>query len=146
MKIEFKKFSELTSYETWEIFKSRSEVFVVEQKWIACEIDEQDLTATHLIIRNDDNQLVAYLRIYEKLDGTVSFGRVLTPFKFRGLKVGKILLQNAIDWINNEWPNKDIKISAQYYLLNFYKSFGFVEYSEVYDDDGIDHIDMIIKK
>ncbi|ATQ35784.1 acyltransferase [Mesoplasma entomophilum] len=146
MKILFKNFDELTSKEAWEIFKNRSEVFNVEQEWLSCEIDENDLKATHLIIRNDENELIAYLRIFEVDENTVTLGRVLTPQKFRGLGLGKILLENAVKWINEKWPNKKLSISAQYRLLNFYRSFGFVEDSEIYDDEGIDHIKMVLKK
>lgn len=60
MKIEFKKYDKLTNKEIWEIFKNRSEVFVVEQEWLACDIDENDLIATHMIIKNEANELVDY--------------------------------------------------------------------------------------
>ncbi|ATZ21848.1 GNAT family N-acetyltransferase [Mesoplasma tabanidae] len=146
MKIEFKTFEKLSSKETWEIFKNRSEVFVVEQEWLACDIDENDLRATHMIIRNENEELVAYLRIFELDKSTVTLGRVLTPKEFRGLSLGKELLKNAIDWIKRQYPKHDIKISAQYRLVKFYENFGFNQCSEVYDDDGMDHIKMIIKK
>ncbi len=41
---------------------------------------------------------------------------------------------------------KKIKISAQAYLLDFYRSLGFNEVSEVYLEDNIPHIDMLYKK
>ena len=39
-----------------------------------------------------------------------------------------------------------IKISAQTYLLDFYSSLGFKSISETYDEDGIEHVDMVIEK
>ncbi|MEI9807311.1 MAG: GNAT family N-acetyltransferase [Bacteroidota bacterium] len=36
-----------------------------------------------------------------------------------------------------------IKIGAQLYLKQFYHSFGFDQSSDIYDEDGIDHIEMI---
>ncbi|ASZ09373.1 GNAT family N-acetyltransferase [Mesoplasma chauliocola] len=145
MKIEFKKYDELNNKEIWEIFKNRSEVFVVEQEWLACDIDENDLIATHMMIKNQEDEIVAYLRIFKLDDQTITFGRVLTPIKFRGLSYGKDLLFNATKWIKANYPQMNIKISAQYRLLNFYKSFGFIEASDVYDDDGIEHIKMMIE-
>lgn len=35
-----------------------------------------------------------------------------------------------------------ITISAQYYLLDFYKKFGFQPIGEPYDDAGVKHIRM----
>ena len=35
------------------------------------------------------------------------------------------------------------RIGAQLYLQKFYESFGFVQDSEAYDEDGILHIDML---
>ena len=37
-----------------------------------------------------------------------------------------------------------IKIGAQLYLKKFYSEFGFEQSGEVYDEDGIDHIPMIL--
>lgn len=122
MKIEFKKFNELSNKEIWEIFKNRSEVFVVEQEWLACEIDDNDLIAKHMLIKNENAELVAYLRIFDLNDNSITFGKVLTPQNFRGQEIGKDLLKNAIIWLNENVPKKDIKINAQYRLLNFTKN------------------------
>ncbi|WP_084485317.1 GNAT family N-acetyltransferase [Mesoplasma melaleucae] len=83
MKIEFKKFNDLSNKEIWEIFKNRSEVFVVEQEWLACDIDDKDLIATHVMMRNEQDDLIGYLRIFDIDDKTLTFGRVLTTKKFR---------------------------------------------------------------
>ena len=37
---------------------------------------------------------------------------------------------------------KPIKIQAQAYLENFYKTFGFVSKSDIYLEDDIPHLDM----
>jgi ElaA protein len=39
-----------------------------------------------------------------------------------------------------------IKISAQTYLLDFYSSLGFKPISETYDEDGIEHVDMLLEE
>lgn len=75
------------------MFKNRSEVFVVEQEWLACDIDYNDLIATHMMVRNDQDELVAYLRIFDLDDNSITFGRVLTPQRFRGQEIGKELLK-----------------------------------------------------
>ena len=39
--------------------------------------------------------------------------------------------------------NTPIKIGAQLYLRNFYSALGFEQTSEVYMEDGIEHIEMV---
>ena len=51
------------------------------------------------------------------------------------------VLQCALEHI--ETGHAPMKIGAQLYLKNFYSSFGFEQSSDVYDEDGIDHIEMI---
>jgi ElaA protein len=41
------------------------------------------------------------------------------------------------------FPGQPIRIGAQTYLNEFYKSFGFVNVSEVYMEDGIEHVEMV---
>ncbi|WP_369750900.1 GNAT family N-acetyltransferase [Pontibacter sp. BAB1700] len=38
---------------------------------------------------------------------------------------------------------RPIRIGAQLYARKFYERFGFEQSSEVYDEDGIDHIKMV---
>jgi ElaA protein len=37
----------------------------------------------------------------------------------------------------------DIRIGAQTYALPFYASLGFVSDGDVYDEDGIEHVEMV---
>jgi ElaA protein len=43
------------------------------------------------------------------------------------------------------WPGKPIRIGAQQRLERFYSGYGFTKASEPYDEDGIMHIEMVIK-
>ena len=54
-------------------------------------------------------------------------------------------MTKAIDFIKEELKETEIKIQAQAYLINFYKSFGFQEVSEIYLEDDIPHVDMLYK-
>ena len=70
--------------------------------------------------------------------------RVLLDEGSRGLGLGDELIKQTIDKaqsINNEF---DIKLSSQCSAIAFYQRFGFKEKGEVYDDGGIDHIDMVL--
>ncbi|OQS01898.1 N-acetyltransferase GCN5, partial [Thraustotheca clavata] len=71
--------------------------------------------------------------------------RVLTAANHRGTGIGKQVMLRAIEECTRRWPKSGILINAQAYLEPFYKSLGFVQISELYDEDGIMHMDMIRK-
>ena len=73
----------------------------------------------------------------------MSIGRVATAINFRKKGVGKQLMEKSIENIYNLFGKQPIKIGAQLYLKKFYESFGFVQQSDVYLEDGISHIRMI---
>ena len=44
------------------------------------------------------------------------------------------------------YPDKDIRISAQHPLVDFYQGYGFKTVGKIYDEDGIPHIEMVLEK
>ena len=44
------------------------------------------------------------------------------------------------------YPDEDIRISAQYPLVDFYQGYGFKTVGKIYDEDGIPHIEMVLEK
>lgn len=141
--ISSKPFDLLTPKEVHDTLQLRSEVFVVEQKCIFLDIDGKDPFCEHLMIYSD--RLVGASRLvppglsYEEM----SIGRVVTHKGVRGTGVGKILMAESIRALHACFGEGPVKIGAQYYLKKFYESFGFSQCSEVYDEDGIDHILML---
>lgn len=140
---QLKKFEELTSEEVYEILKIRTEVFIVEQNCPYQDSDYKDQSSYHLFSR-ENNKIVAYLRILEKgvSYDEISIGRVLVVKEYRGKSLAKELMLNAIKFIENTLKENEIKISAQAYLIDFYRSVGFKEVSEIYLEDDIPHVDM----
>ncbi|CAM5256451.1 GNAT family acetyltransferase [Bacillus safensis FO-36b] [Bacillus safensis subsp. safensis] len=55
---------------------------------------------------------------------------------------GKLLLIKALEKLS-ELGETSVKVQAQAYLKSFYESFGFKAVSDVYDEDGIPHLDMV---
>lgn len=55
-------------------------------------------------------------------------------------------MNKAIDFIMNTMEEKKIRISAQAYLLKFYNSLGFEPVSDIYLEDGIEHMEMLYQK
>ena len=146
MKPEFKwsRLEAYTALELYQIIKAREAVFVVEQNCPYQETDEMDPHAWHLSAFIN-GELAAYARVVDPgiNKSQPSIGRVMTLKKFRGQKIGRALMEEAIKFTEQKYPGKDIKISAQVYLQKFYASLGFHAVGEPYDEDGIPHIDMI---
>src|ERR1700731_200430 len=140
-----KRFDALTLQELYTILRLRSEVFVVEQNCVFLDMDNKDFFCDHLMGWRE-NILVGYSRIvpagisYEE----TSLGRIVSSPGARGLGIGRALMQQGIETLYRLHGKRDIRIGAQYYLKAFYESFGFVQTGEIYPEDGIDHIEMIL--
>lgn len=139
-----KKFEELTPYQLYAILQLRNEVFVVEQSCVFQDADDKDQNAYHLM-GFAANKLVAYTRIIppDEIYEQPSIGRVVTSPSVRGKGTGKELMQQSIDAVYTLFGKQSIKIGAQLYLKKFYASFGFEQTSDVYLEDGIEHIYML---
>jgi ElaA protein len=143
---QLKKFDTLTASELYAIMQLRNEVFVVEQNCLYQDADDKDQPSWHLMGTNSEHQLMAYSRL---LPAGVAFkepsiGRVVTHADVRREGAGKELMNEAIKCCNVLFNNAAIRIGAQLYLLQFYRSFGFKQVSEIYLEDGIEHIEMIL--
>lgn len=140
-----KHFADLSPGELYAILRLRNEVFVVEQNCVFQDADNKDQQSFHFMGWSDD-KLVAYTRIlppglsYKES----SIGRVVTSEQTRKNGIGKILMQKSIEELYRLFGNIPIKIGAQLYLKNFYESFCFRKSSDVYLEDGIEHIEMIL--
>lgn len=143
----FKTFTELTAAELYAVLQLRNEVFVVEQNCVYQDADGKDQPSWHLMGWHGD-ELVVYTRIIPPgISFTeASIGRVVSSPKFRRAGMGIALMEESIERCNKLFNHGPIKIGAQLYLTKFYQSFGFVQSSDEYLEDGIPHIDMILNK
>ena len=140
-----KHFNELTTDEFYEIAKARYEVSACEQKITQeNDFDDIDKKCYHIFSLNDDI-ITSYARIipkqYSSYEDT-SIGRVLVNKNYRKYGLAKELMLKSIEFINNNLKEKHISLSAQYYIKDLYKSLGFKEISDVYDEVGIPHVKM----
>lgn len=139
-----KTFPELTTHELWALYRLRTAVFVVEQTCYYQEVDDADLTATHLLGTDDQGQLVAYARLIPEQDH-VRIGRVVVAKAARGNGAGRELVTTAIAAAKTHFPQAtQIDIQAQAYLQSFYATLGFQPVSDVYLETGIPHLDMVL--
>jgi ElaA protein len=139
-----KKFEELNPYQLYAILQLRNEVFVVEQNCVFQDADDKDQMSVHLM-GYQHNQLVAYTRLVPPgvIYDIPSIGRVVTLKAVRRSGTGKKLMKQSIEFTYELFGEQPIKIGAQLYLEKFYNDFGFIKCSDVYLEDGIEHIYMI---
>lgn len=141
-----KAFNNLTVTELYQILKLRSEVFVVEQNCVFLDQDDKDYACHHLMLFDEGQELVAYARVVPARISyaEASIGRIVTSAKVRGKGAGKVLVQMAIDSARQLYGDVPLRIGAQLYAVKFYEIFGFKTEGDVYDEDGIDHIEMVL--
>lgn len=148
---EMKRFEEFGPHLLYSMLRLRSDVFVVEQTCVFLDLDNEDQVCYHSIVTKKDNpeHIIACLRIFPpeagKKDTMTRIGRVVTDKSFRGKGIARKLMLDAMEYSRKEWPDCPIKVGAQAHLDSFYgkDGLGFRRISEVYDEDGIDHVDMI---
>ena len=144
MKVLIKQFDQLTLEELYTLLALRSEVFVVEQDCVYQDIDQKDQKALHILGYVEDN-LVAYARGFKPGDyfKEAAIGRVVVAMDYRKSNYGHEIVDAAIDAVLERWGPGPIKLSAQTYLIAFYRKHGFETTGQEYLEDGIPHIAMI---
>lgn len=167
-----KQFNDLVPHELYAILRLRTEVFVVEQACVFQDMDNKDQVSWHLMgyaplpgakpaieepgslpaspvsVTEQGSDpgmgLVAYTRLVPPGVSYAypSIGRVVTAPAVRGSGMGKLLMEKSIRELRGLFGDSPIRIGAQLYLKKFYEAFGFEQSSIIYDEDGIDHIEM----
>lgn len=133
--MNYKKYNELND----DIIKIRTSVFIDEQGF-KNEFDEIDKTCFHIVLY-DNKKPVATCRYYN--DGnTFHIGRVAIIKEYRGKHLGIEIMQTAEKEIKLS-NTKQIEVSAQVRVKEFYKKLGYDEVGEVYFDEFLEHIRMV---
>ena len=123
-----------------EAIAIRKEVFIEEQGF-QMEFDETDCIAKHLVIYNEEEP-IATCRFFSDKEKNVFFiGRIAVIKKYRGMKIGAQILQEAEKMIRQK-EGKKIKLSAQCRVRAFYEKQGYKKEGEPYLDEGCPHILM----
>lgn len=146
----WKTFDQLSGLEVYQLLQLRQLVFIVEQDCVYNDTDDLDQNAWHLLGYQQSSsgtpQLAGYLRLLapDVRYAEPAIGRVLTLESSRGSGVGRELMEQGIKLTQTQFPGQGIRISAQDYLRKFYQSLGFVTVGDVYGEDGIAHIQMLL--
>lgn len=139
MVFKSKVFDELTTAELYEIIKSRTEVFLLEQNIVCQDLDDMDYKSLHCFIEQK-GRVIAYLRAFSVDSETAKIGRVLTLSHGNG--TGRELMEKSLAEIKKNFNCKKIYISSQKHAVGFYEKFGFTICSAEYMEEGVVHIAM----
>lgn len=142
MELIIKHYDELTTHELYEILKTRSEIFVVEQNCVYQDLDDKDQNAIHVFCWNKDGRVAACLRVFMKDEeaGIAQIGRVVTLEHGKGL--GGVILHKAVEIAREHYRASKIYLEAQQYATGYYAKEGFIVTSEPFMEDGIPHVQM----
>ena len=140
----WKRFEALSLDELYDALALRCRVFVLEQG-AYLDPDGLDRLSWHLLGRDEDGVLQAYLRVVDPgaKFAEPSMGRVITSPEVRGMGAGRLLVAEGVRRIDEAWPGLANRISAQAHLEQFYGEFGYVSQGESYLEDGIPHVEMV---
>lgn len=138
------RFDDLSVGDLYALLRLRAEVFVVEQRCAYLDPDGADPACWHLLGERDGD-LLAYARLVPAglKFAEASIGRVVTDPATRGSGLGHALMREAIERVHALWDPQPIRIGAQAHLQGFYGQHGFAVDGPLYDEDGIDHVEML---
>lgn len=139
-------FAELSVHQLYDVLALRQLVFCVEQNCPYLDCDGKDQASLHMLGHDESGLLVAYARL---VPAGVTFeepsiGRVVNHPQVRRTGVGRELMREAIVRVLATFGKRPIRIGAQLYLRRFYEELGFAVASDVYDEDGIPHVQMLL--
>ena len=123
----------------------RTEVFVNEQE-IPPELewDELDATALHAVVVNKLGQAVATGRLLQPQPQVAQIGRMAVSKPLRGGHLGQMVVESFIEMARKR-GDKTVILHAQCSAEGFYRRLGFKAHGDIFDDAGIDHIEMTLQ-
>lgn len=121
----------------------RQAVFVEEQKIPAeMEWDAADESCTHAVAYNRLGRALATGRLLEHVPGVAKIGRMAVMSSLRGSRVGREVLE-ALMRAGREQGYREVLLHAQLSAEGFYTRAGFQRRGPVFDEAGIQHVEMV---
>ena len=118
----------------------RRRVFIEEQSVPeALEWDGLDENAVHVLASDNANRPIGCARLLPQ--GKI--GRMAVLPEWRGSGVGRTMLETLVALARAQRLS-EVRLSAQTHAIPFYEQAGFRVCSEIYDDAGIPHRDMVL--
>lgn len=139
LKLYIKRFDQLNVNELYEILKLRQDIFILEQQCLYPDIDFIDEKSLHIYYQEKE-KIIAYLRMFEKDTNTCQLGRIISLNRRQGF--GTSLINETLQLLKQEKKYAKVYVEAQKYAIEFYEKLGFYVISDVFLDDGIEHVKM----
>ncbi|XZG70765.1 GNAT family N-acetyltransferase [Chitinibacteraceae bacterium HSL-7] len=132
----------------FDYLRLRSDIFVVEQRCIFSDMDVYDEAAEHLVALDESGRVRAGLRLLAPgvKYPDPSLGRIVLDEGLRGSGAGDALVQTGLAHSARRFAEHGNRIGAQARLTRFYVRQGFIVDGELYDEDGIPHVEMQISQ
>jgi len=122
----------------------REDVFVQEQGIGAHMVwDDADADAVHALALNRLEQPVATGRLLRQAPGVARIGRMAVNRGLRGSQLGRAVLVALID-AARERGDTEVMLHAQTSAEGFYRRLGFVARGPVFEEAGVQHIEMVL--
>lgn len=139
LKLYIKRFDQLNVNELYEILKLRQDIFILEQQCLYSDIDFIDEKSLHIYYQ-EKGKIIAYLRMFEKDTNTCQLGRIISLNRRQGF--GTSLINETLQLLKQEKKYEKVYVEAQKYAIEFYEKLGFYAISDVFLEDGIEHVKM----
>ena len=110
----------------------------MEQNIVCRDADDFDYESLHCFIESS-GKVIAYLRAYPDGDN-VRIGRVLTLTHRKGH--GRALMEFGMAEIERRMGKRKILLHSQCHAEGFYEKLGFSRCSDVFLEEGIEHVEM----
>jgi predicted GNAT family N-acyltransferase len=125
-----------------QVFEIRKEVFVREQGVSEREeYDEFETSSAHCIAYVDEEP--AGTCRYRNTEKGIKLERFAVLKKYRGMGVGRYLVQHCLAQVDQ---SQYIYLHAQIQVVDFYSKFGFEKEGNQFEEAGIKHYKMRLKK
>ena len=127
-----------------DLYAVRREVFVVEQEVPEeLEVDGYDPECLHVLAVDENENAIGTARLLP--DGRI--GRVAVLKLWRKNGVGTALMQCLIDEAEKHSQGEgDLRLHAQTWTIPFYESLGFIVEGDEFDEAGIPHRPMVLRR
>jgi len=121
----------------------RQSVFVEEQGIDPALVwDAADTSAVHCVLTNRLGQPVASGRLVQQAPGVGRVGRMAVHRLLRGANFGRDVLLALLDAARHR-GDAEVMLHAQCEAEGFYRRLGFTVRGDVFQEAGIDHIEMV---
>ena len=121
----------------------RQAVFVQEQKIPAdMEWDAADASCVHAVAYNRLGVPLATGRLLEHVPGVAKIGRMAVMRSMRGARIGREVLE-ALMQAARARGDREVLLHAQLSAASFYMRAGFQQRGPVFEEAGIQHVEMV---